>query len=146
MGLGKLSLSSLPHFHPFCLCLPVASGHFNNLTNTCLFSRVALKKYIQANNNGVGTGPTFDSQFNRAVKAGVEQGIFAQPKGMSHHGLLAIIIVYLRRHIPFPSCPYLRPEQSLLHPVPRRFFGFALLSPGPFSFLNPLGGTPWTSS
>lgn len=46
-------------------------------------SRSALKKYIQANNKGVGAGTTFDNQFNRAVKSGVDQNLFSQPKGQS---------------------------------------------------------------
>ena len=63
-------------------------GHFGRTRRdkhpmlTCPPSRVALKKYILANNKGVSSGTAFDSQFNRAVKAGVDQGIFAQPKGM----------------------------------------------------------------
>ncbi|KAK0516921.1 hypothetical protein JMJ35_000076 [Cladonia borealis] len=46
-------------------------------------SRSALKKYILANNKNIAQGPTFDTQFNRAIKAGVEKGEFAQPKGTS---------------------------------------------------------------
>ena len=56
----------------------------NSLTNIPpAYSRAALKKYVQANNKGVESGAKFDSQFNRAVKSGVDQGIFAQPKGRS---------------------------------------------------------------
>ena len=40
-------------------------------------SRQALKKYVQANNK-----VTFvDTQFNKALKTGVEKGDFTQPKG-----------------------------------------------------------------
>ncbi|KAL2058441.1 hypothetical protein ABVK25_001169 [Lepraria finkii] len=46
-------------------------------------SRSALKKYILANNKNVTPGATFDTQFNRAIKGGVEKGEFAQPKGTS---------------------------------------------------------------
>ncbi|KAI9882884.1 MAG: coq1 putative hexaprenyl diphosphate synthase [Watsoniomyces obsoletus] len=47
-------------------------------------SRQALKKYIQANNNiNVPSTKTFDSLFNRTLKAGVDSGDFAQPKGPS---------------------------------------------------------------
>lgn len=46
-------------------------------------SRSALKKYILANNKNIAQGATFDTQFNRAIKAGVEKGEFAQPKGTS---------------------------------------------------------------
>ncbi|KAK4696744.1 histone H1/5, partial [Lecanoromycetidae sp. Uapishka_2] len=46
-------------------------------------SRSALKKYILANNKNVSPGATFDGQFNRAIKTGVEKEEFAQPKGPS---------------------------------------------------------------
>jgi len=42
-----------------------------------------LKKYILANNANVSPGATFDAQFNRAVKSGVDKEEFAQPKGRS---------------------------------------------------------------
>lgn len=45
-------------------------------------SRVALKKYVRANNKITVSDTMFDSLFNRALKAGVEKGVFAQPKGM----------------------------------------------------------------
>ncbi|KAI0999234.1 hypothetical protein K3495_g8963 [Podosphaera aphanis] len=46
-------------------------------------SRVALKKYIKANNENIVDGKMFDSLFNRAIKSGVEKGIFEQPRGSS---------------------------------------------------------------
>jgi len=46
-------------------------------------SRVALKKYVKANNKINAQDAMFDSLFNRALKAGVEKGVFAQPKGSS---------------------------------------------------------------
>ena len=47
-------------------------------------SRQAIKKYVQANNKISAASPAvFDSQFNRSLKAGVENGDFAQPKGPS---------------------------------------------------------------
>ncbi|KAI9843564.1 MAG: hypothetical protein M1837_006240 [Sclerophora amabilis] len=47
-------------------------------------SRQAIKKYVQANNTINAASPSiFDSQFNRALKAGVENDDFAQPKGPS---------------------------------------------------------------
>ncbi|TQS39165.1 hypothetical protein Golomagni_00314 [Golovinomyces magnicellulatus] len=46
-------------------------------------SRVALKKYIKANHKHVVDGKMFDSLFNRALKSGVDKGVFAQPKGTS---------------------------------------------------------------
>jgi histone H1/5 len=45
-------------------------------------SRVALKKYVRANNTINATDAMFDSLFNKALKSGVEKGEFAQPKGM----------------------------------------------------------------
>ncbi|ELR03833.1 hypothetical protein VC83_04712 [Pseudogymnoascus destructans] len=46
-------------------------------------SRVALKKYVKANNNINATDKMFDSLFNKALKSGVEKGEFNQPKGSS---------------------------------------------------------------
>ncbi|KAI5302592.1 hypothetical protein KEM56_000538 [Ascosphaera pollenicola] len=47
-------------------------------------SRPAIKKYILASNKiPVENKAAFDSQFNRALRAGVEKGDFAQPKGPS---------------------------------------------------------------
>jgi len=44
-------------------------------------SRSALKKYVTANNKKIAEGKMFDSLFNRALKAGVDKGVFEQPKG-----------------------------------------------------------------
>jgi histone H1/5 len=44
-------------------------------------SRVALKKYVKANYKISAADAMFDSLFNRALKAGVDKGVFAQPKG-----------------------------------------------------------------
>merc|ERR1711939_1231800 len=46
-------------------------------------SRIALKKYVRANNKINAADAMSDSLFNRALKAGVEKGVFAQPKGSS---------------------------------------------------------------
>ncbi|OAQ66165.1 histone H1 [Pochonia chlamydosporia 170] len=47
-------------------------------------SRQSLKKYVKANNNlGTVSDNMFDSLFNKALKTGVEKGVFAQPKGPS---------------------------------------------------------------
>jgi hypothetical protein len=43
-----------------------------------------LKKYVKANNTINATDNMFDSLFNKALKAGVDKGIFEQPKGMSY--------------------------------------------------------------
>ena len=44
-------------------------------------SRQSLKKYVKANNNITTTDNMFDSLFNKALKSGVEKGVFEQPKG-----------------------------------------------------------------
>lgn len=44
-------------------------------------SRQSLKKYVRANNNIQTSDNMFDALFNRALKNGVEKGIFEQPKG-----------------------------------------------------------------
>lgn len=46
------------------------------------YSRAALKKYVKANNKVTTNDTMFDSLFNRALRSGVEKGVFAQPKGM----------------------------------------------------------------
>jgi histone H1/5 len=47
-------------------------------------SRQSIKKYVQNNNKiTVVSQAAFDSQFNKAIKAGVEKGEFSQPKGPS---------------------------------------------------------------
>lgn len=49
-----------------------------------LHSRPTLKKYVKNNNTINANDKMFDSLFNRALRAGVEKGEFAQPKGMFH--------------------------------------------------------------
>ncbi|CAI7668460.1 unnamed protein product [Penicillium bialowiezense] len=45
-------------------------------------SRQAIKKYVQSNNKlNVSSQSTFDAQFNKAIKSGVEKEEFTQPKG-----------------------------------------------------------------
>ncbi|KAI1210168.1 linker histone H1 and H5 family-domain-containing protein [Annulohypoxylon truncatum] len=46
-------------------------------------SRQQLKKYVKANNTINVSDKMFDSLFNKALKAGVDKGIFEQPKGPS---------------------------------------------------------------
>ena len=64
--------------HPTALFL---SQRKSNAANT-LTSRQSLKKYVRANNNITVSDNMFDSLFNKALKAGVEKGVFEQPKGM----------------------------------------------------------------
>ncbi len=45
-------------------------------------SRQSLKKYVKANNKLTVTDAMFDSLFNKALRNGVEKGVFEQPKGM----------------------------------------------------------------
>lgn len=54
-----------------------------NFANT-LISRQSLKKYVRANNTINVTEKMFDSLFNKALKNGVDKGVFEQPKGMKH--------------------------------------------------------------
>lgn len=53
------------------------------LTYALLCSRQSLKKYILANNKITLSEAAFNSQFNKAIKTGVEKGEFTQPKGKS---------------------------------------------------------------
>jgi histone H1/5 len=47
-------------------------------------SRQSIKKYVLANNKlAPASQNAFDSQFNKAIKSGVEKGDFLQPKGPS---------------------------------------------------------------
>lgn len=47
-------------------------------------SRQSLKKYVKQNNPDIkATDNMFDSLFNKALKAGVDKGVFEQPKGPS---------------------------------------------------------------
>lgn len=47
-------------------------------------SRQKIKKYVQNNNRiAIANQSTFDAQFNRALKSGVEKEEFLQPKGPS---------------------------------------------------------------
>ena len=61
------------------------SSHRSAIELTFFFlSRQSLKKYVKANNNLKTTSDNmFDSLFNKALKAGVEKGVFEQPKGPS---------------------------------------------------------------
>ena len=83
MVAGKLQLCSSSNKSRFVYHCGrvILMDHFAN--PTLLDSRSALKKYILANNKNIAQGATFDTQFNRAIKAGVEKGEFAQPKGGS---------------------------------------------------------------
>ena len=50
--------------------------------STVARSRPSLKKYLKANHKNLASSDAiFDTQFNKAIKSGVEKGEFAQPKG-----------------------------------------------------------------
>lgn len=46
-------------------------------------SRQSLKKFVQKNQVNPPTQKMFDALFNKALKAGVDKGVFEQPKGPS---------------------------------------------------------------
>jgi len=71
----------LHHCFVYFLRARIVSDYFANLTP--LQSRPAIKKYIQANNKiPAVSSAAFDSQFNKAIRTGVDKGDFEQPKGM----------------------------------------------------------------
>lgn len=42
-----------------------------------------MKKFVKANNQITVSEKMFDSLFNKALKSGVDKGVFEQPKGTS---------------------------------------------------------------
>ena len=80
MEAGKRPIPTVSHFsyklRARSSCNELADAAFRS-------SRQALKKYIQANNTTAASSPaSFDTQFNKAIKSGVDKGDFSQPKGM----------------------------------------------------------------
>jgi hypothetical protein len=68
--------------------LPPAHTYYKFLADRRFcHSRVALKKYVKANNKINATDKMFDALFNKALKTGVEKGEFSQPKGECHYCL-----------------------------------------------------------
>lgn len=64
------------------MILALKSFDLHVLTQLPHNSRQAIKKYVSSNNKiNVASQATFDAQFNKAIKAGVEKGEFLQPKG-----------------------------------------------------------------
>lgn len=80
-----------------------------HITNSHLpHSRPAIKKYILANNKSTAaTAAVFDSQFNKALRTGVEKGDFTQPKGTVYP-----------------------PEPCFSHNIPTRCFRYTISSWG----------------
>jgi hypothetical protein len=66
------------------------------LLTTVASSRVALKKYVKANNSINATDKMFDSLFNKALKSGVEKGEFSQPKGELSYFIVLAVAFYTR--------------------------------------------------
>lgn len=91
---------------------PFLPYHATNLFSS-YFSRQAIKKYVSSNNKiNVASQATFDAQFNKAIKAGVEKGEFTQPKGKSHSSLSFFLSKFF---CPFLfSCPA-QPLKSRVH-------------------------------
>jgi hypothetical protein len=83
MAAGKLASSANAHLG-CSTCNRDSLRLRHMLTVVHQLSRQAIKKYVKANNKVKYTSEAqFDSMFNRALKAGVEKGDFAQPKGTS---------------------------------------------------------------
>lgn len=81
MVAGQSSLSLNSCFRVF-VYLFVALLHQTFIDLPLPHSRPAIKKYILANNKSTAaTAAVFDSQFNKALRTGVEKGDFTQPKG-----------------------------------------------------------------
>ena len=67
--------------------LPGRIPHPSLSTNMFHHSRVAIKKYVQANHKDAASSAAFETQLNKAIRTGVEKGEFEQPKGTSgDHG------------------------------------------------------------
>lgn len=90
MVAGMLGSFFTSSSRPALLHLPRRAAGFSShntppLTVSSYFSRQAIKKYVSSNNKiNVASQATFDAQFNKAIKAGVDKAEFLQPKGMSH--------------------------------------------------------------
>lgn len=81
MVAGQSSLALNSCFRVFVYHF-VASVHRTFTDSHLPHSRPAIKKYILANNKSTAaTAAVFDSQFNKALRTGVEKGDFTQPKG-----------------------------------------------------------------
>ncbi|PHH80278.1 hypothetical protein CDD82_1880 [Ophiocordyceps australis] len=76
-------------------------------------SRQSLKKYVKANNQlNVSSDNMFDSLFNKALKSGVEKGVFAQPKGPSGGTKLA-------KKKAEPKKPAVKKDVAVKKPAPK---------------------------
>lgn len=91
-------------------CVSFSFGLARTVANLTPRSRQSLKKYVRANNNITVSDNMFDSLFNKALKAGVEKGVFEQPKGMSF--VRSWFLPSSRRHPPPPPVPDTDMEQG----------------------------------
>ena len=74
-------------FFFFAFVRVIFDGHLAYLV--VAYSRPSLKKYLKANHKNLASSDAvFDTQFNKAIKSGVEKGEFAQPKGMSNPAMM----------------------------------------------------------
>ena len=72
-------------------------------------SRPSLKKYLKANHKNLASSDAvFDTQFNKAIKSGVEKGEFAQPKGtLNLSWILLLFMSSLEIYHTMVSCLFL---------------------------------------
>jgi len=87
-----------------------------------LTSRQSLKKYVRANNTINVGEKMFDSLFNKALKNGVDKGVFEQPKGMQPTAFTTCSVCSDNTQVPpaAPSSPRRLLSLLLLSPLPRR--------------------------
>lgn len=88
-----------------------------------LTSRQSLKKYVRANNTINVGEKMFDSLFNKALKNGVDKGVFEQPKGMQPPAAFtATSMCTDNAQVPpaAPSSPRRPLSPPLLSPLPPR--------------------------
>ena len=86
MAAGKLFFCLETVKSALCLPFPHALSFDGYLAYSIVArSRPSLKKYLKANHKNLASSDAvFDTQFNKAIKSGVEKGEFAQPKGTSN--------------------------------------------------------------
>ena len=85
MAAGKLlyAWKTLKSRFVYLCARVIFDGHLAH--PTFVHSRPSLKKYLKANHKNLASSDAiFDTQFNKAIKSGVEKGEFAQPKGTSN--------------------------------------------------------------
>ena len=88
MAAGELGLGLRDDQIALCLLFFRGGGFLRALYSMGVWltvvahSRPSLKKYLKANHKNLASSDAvFDTQFNKAIKSGVDKGDFAQPKG-----------------------------------------------------------------